>query len=79
MVDVVGLNQHTDTLLLGECKWTSAPIGRAVFDNLTALESDVRWHGDDRTVNYVLFSRAGFTEVRGESPALQGGDESDKQ
>lgn len=61
-IDVVGLNQHTDTLLLGECKWTSAPTGRAVFDDLTALESDVRWHGDDRTVNYVLFSRAGFTD-----------------
>lgn len=61
-IDVVGLNQHTDTLLLGECKWTSTPVGRAVFDDLTALEPDVRWHGDDRNVNYVIFSRAGFTD-----------------
>jgi AAA+ ATPase superfamily predicted ATPase len=61
-IDVVGLNQHTDTLLLGECKWTSAPVGRAVFDDLTALASSVRWHGDDRNVSYALFSRAGFTD-----------------
>ena len=61
-IDVVGLNHHTDTLLLGECKWTSAPVGRAVFDDLTALASSVRWHGDDRNVRYALFSRAGFTD-----------------
>ncbi|WP_050033759.1 ATP-binding protein [Halorubrum halophilum] len=61
-IDVVGIDQQTDTLLLGECKWTSAPVGRALFDELTALESAVRWHGDDRNVRYVLFSRAGFTD-----------------
>jgi len=61
-IDVVGLNQHTNSLLLGECKWTSAPVGRALFDDLTALEPEVRWHGDDRDVDYALFSRAGFTD-----------------
>jgi hypothetical protein len=61
-IDVVGLNQHTDTLLLGECKWTPAPVGRVLFDDLTALEPSVRWHGADREVSYGLFSRAGFTD-----------------
>jgi len=61
-IDVVGLNQQTDAMLLGECKWTSTPVGRALFDDLTALEPSVRWHGDDREVSYVLFSRAGFTK-----------------
>ncbi len=61
-IDVVGIDQHTDTLLLGECKWTLAPVGRELLDELTALESAVRWHGDDRVVSYVLFSRAGFTD-----------------
>ncbi|PAU84955.1 ATPase [Halorubrum salipaludis] len=73
-IDVVGLNQHTDTLLLGECKWTSTPVGRSLFDELTALESAVRWHGDDRDVKYVLFSRAGFNDelwaVADEHPTL---------
>ena len=61
-IDVVGIDRDTNTLLLGECKWTTAPVGRNVFDDLTALEPDVRWQGTDRAVRYVLFSRAGFTD-----------------
>jgi AAA+ ATPase superfamily predicted ATPase len=64
-IDVAGVNRETGTLLLGECKWTTEPVGRAVFDELEALESEVRWQGPDREVQYVVFSRAGFTdEVR---------------
>jgi len=62
-IDVVGLNRETNTLLLGECKWTTTPVGRELFDELTALESSVRWQGDEREVNYVCFSRAGFTDT----------------
>jgi AAA+ ATPase superfamily predicted ATPase len=61
-IDVAGVNQETGTLLLGECKWTTEPVGRAVFDELEALESEVRWQGTDREVQYVVFSRAGFTD-----------------
>ena len=61
-IDVVGLNRETNDLLLGECKWTTSPVGRTVFDELTALEPDVRWQGADRAVGYALFSRAGFTD-----------------
>ena len=50
-----------DTLSLGECKWTTAPVGRGLLDDPTTLESDVRWQGDSREVIYVLFSRSGFT------------------
>jgi hypothetical protein len=38
-------------------------VGRELFDELTALESSVRWQGDNREVNYVYFSRAGFTDA----------------
>jgi len=61
-IDVVGINRETNQLVLGECKWTSFPVGREVIDDLTALESDVRWQGDDRAVSYAIFSRSGFTE-----------------
>ena len=65
-IDIVGINRDTNTLLLGECKWTATPVGRTVFDNLTALEPEVRWQGADRDVRYALFSRSGFTdELRG--------------
>ncbi|EMA56895.1 hypothetical protein C468_17094 [Halorubrum kocurii JCM 14978] len=61
-IDVVGINRDANQLVLGECKWTSSLVGREVFDDLTALESEVRWQGDDREVSYALFSRSGFTE-----------------
>jgi len=61
-IDVAGIDRDANHLLLGECKWTSSPVGREVFDELTALESKVRWQGDDRSVSYALFSRSGFTD-----------------
>jgi hypothetical protein len=61
-IDIAGVNRETGTLLLGECKWTTEPVGRGVFDRLTALESEVRWQGTDREVRYALFSRTGFTD-----------------
>ncbi len=60
-VDVAGLNGETETLLLGECKWTDEPVDHSVLSDLEALEPEVRWHGTDRTVQYALFSKSGFT------------------
>lgn len=60
-IDVAGLNDDTNTLLLGECKWTTDTVGVDLLDDLEALQSDVRWHGSDRTVVYALFAKTGFT------------------
>jgi hypothetical protein len=59
-IDVVGVDAGTETLLLGECKWTAAPVSSGVLSSLEALESPVRWRGDDRTVVYALFAKRGF-------------------
>ena len=61
-VDVVGLDEQTQTLLLGECKWTTSSVGVGLLEDLETLTDDVRWKGTERTVQYVLFSRAGFTD-----------------
>lgn len=61
-VDVAGVNEETDTLLLGECKWTTDRVDETLLAALEALEPEVRWRGDDRTVTYALFSKAGFTD-----------------
>lgn len=61
-IDVVGVDPESETLLLGECKWTESPVGTGLFDELRDLESAVRWHGGERTVEYALFSRSGFTD-----------------
>lgn len=62
-IDVVGINPQADTLLLGECKWTTDPVGTHLIDELEALEPEVRWNTGARTVEYALFSRSGFTDA----------------
>ncbi|RDZ48230.1 ATPase [Haloferax sp. Atlit-19N] len=61
-IDVVGLNPQTNTLLLGECKWTNSPVSQSLVDELEATEPEVRWQGADRDIEYALFSRSGFTD-----------------
>lgn len=61
-IDVVAPTNET-TLLVGEAKFTNAPLG---YDVLATLEDDGRavdWtppSGDDPTYEYALFSRSGF-------------------
>ncbi|WP_227134614.1 ATP-binding protein [Halorubellus salinus] len=62
-IDVAAIDEQTDTLLLGECKWTSEEVGRGLLTDLEALESEVRWQGSDRSVVYALFAKTGFTET----------------
>ncbi|MFW5938015.1 MAG: ATP-binding protein [Halanaeroarchaeum sp.] len=61
-IDVVGLNPATDRILLGECKWTSDPVGIGVARDLERKSDAVRWHDGSRTAEYVLFSRSGFED-----------------
>ena len=61
-IDVAGIDPRSETLLLGECKWTSRAVGPGLLDDLEALAPDVRWRGADRTVEYALFARSGFSE-----------------
>jgi hypothetical protein len=60
-VDVAGVNEHTGTLLLGECKWTTDRVGTSLLESLERTEPEVRWHGSDRSIVYALFSKRGFT------------------
>ncbi len=60
-IDVVGINERSETIVLGECKWTSEPVGYSLLSDLEQLTPDVRWRGTDRTVQYALFSKSGFT------------------
>jgi len=60
-IDVVGIDAQTETILLGECKWTREPVGESLLAELEQLAPEVRWHGTERTVQYALFSKHGFT------------------
>jgi uncharacterized protein len=61
-VDVVAVNWHQKTILLGECKWGVNAVGHAVIRELvektTKIIPDEEWQ-----VFYVYFARAGYTHA----------------
>jgi uncharacterized protein len=61
-VDVVAINARTKDLLLAECKWGTAAVGRSVLRDLVAKTDAVRPDGPWR-VHYACFARKGFTDA----------------
>ena len=61
-LDVLGL--AADSLVAGECKFTSQPVSEGVLADLERTASEVRWSEGpaDRETLYVLFSRSGYTD-----------------
>jgi hypothetical protein len=60
-VDVVGINTMEKTIVLGECKWQTAAVGRRVLRDLVdKTEHIVPKHGQWQ-VSYLGFARAGWT------------------
>lgn len=60
-IDVVGINEQEDQILLGECKWSENPVGRSLLSQLEEEADLVRWGSEDRQERYALFSKSGFT------------------
>jgi len=61
-IDIVGLAPDDDRVLLGECKWTSEPVGHALVSQLREKAERVRWGSNTRDVEFALFSKNGFVE-----------------
>lgn len=61
-IDIVGLSPSDDRILLGECKWTTEPVGYELVDSLAEKADDARWGPSDRTESFALFSRSGFVD-----------------
>ena len=60
-LDVVALNETGDAWLLGECKWSTRPIGINVLDDLKRAARSLLAGREEVRVTYTLFARAGFT------------------
>jgi AAA+ ATPase superfamily predicted ATPase len=61
-IDIVALAPDDERLLLGECKWTTEPVGHALADRLREKADRVRWGPSTRTVEFALFSKNGFVD-----------------
>lgn len=59
-IDIVGLDKIAKIAVLGECKYRKEPIDRKVYEEL--LEKDGLIFKEYETVQYLLFSKSGFTE-----------------
>lgn len=72
-IDVAAINWRQRQILLGECKWGTEPVGRAVIRDLLeraprVLEKlDGAWQA-----HYAFFARAGFTDAAQEEAAAVG-------
>lgn len=62
-IDVVGVSDERERLLVGECKWTTSPVGPGLLDALEGKAPQVQWHDATRTEYFALFSREGFTDA----------------
>ena len=61
-VDVVAINWHDKTILLGECKWGVDKVGRSVIRELIDKTPKIV-PGEGWQVYYAFFARAGFTDA----------------
>ena len=57
-IDIVAVGE--EMLLVGECKWTTKPVGLNLLDALKAKAQ--RLPNPGQKIQYALFARAGFTE-----------------
>ncbi|MGD9049641.1 MAG: ATP-binding protein, partial [Anaerolineae bacterium] len=65
-VDVVAVNWTDHTLLLGESKWGTRPVGRSVIRDLIGTKGprvlkDLPGEGEGWQAHYAFFARTGFT------------------
>ena len=61
-IDIVGLAPSDDRILLSECTWTAAPVGRGLVEDLRSKAPAVRWGSPSRTERFALFSKSGFVD-----------------
>lgn len=61
-IDIVGLNERENRILLAECKWSKNKVGLDLLNDLKEKSKKVRWKNENRDEKYALFSRSGFTD-----------------
>ncbi len=65
MLDVVGVNERTNDLLIGDCYWSDEPLDHQaiikLMDKTTTIASNIN-KGEVSDVHYTLFSSAGWNK-----------------
>ena len=61
-IDVVAVDETTDNIIFGECKFTNEPMDTDVYYHLLEKAEKVDWKKLTRKSHYVLFSFNGYTD-----------------
>lgn len=61
-IDVAGVSEADNLLVLGECKFWAGHVGINILAQLEQKAEFVDWHKDTRQTVYILFSINGFSE-----------------
>lgn len=61
-IDFIALNEDSDSILFGETKYTSRPLGTNILRDLKAKAARVEWGTKQRKEYYALFGNTGFTD-----------------
>jgi AAA+ ATPase superfamily predicted ATPase len=61
-IDVVGLSESDNYIVLGECKYTASKVDVGLYKDLLIKRTKVQWRNENRSVEFVLFSKSGFTK-----------------
>jgi len=61
-IDIIGLDEESDTVWFGECKWSTKQVGDDIYKDIVRKSKLVEWGSKKRKNRYILFSRSGFTK-----------------
>lgn len=61
-IDIVALDEMSDNIIFGECKFTSTPMDIDVYYHLLKKAEKVSWRKNTRKEHFVFFSFNGYTE-----------------
>jgi AAA+ ATPase superfamily predicted ATPase len=62
-IDIAAVSDTERSIILGECKWSSRPVGVNIWRDLWAKVKDSFLAERFEHVHYVLFSKRGFTSA----------------
>jgi hypothetical protein len=60
-IDVAAMDKKSQTVLLGECKWTQRPVSSKILDELRRKAESLKGIAHYKK-HFALFSKAGFTK-----------------
>jgi len=59
-IDLIALNDETNSILFGEVKWSNKKVGISQLEKLKRTAQSVEWKNKNRKEYYAVFSKSGF-------------------